>query len=536
MMRAAGAVLFALFVSGCAQVREISGGPKDEAGPSLVSASPVAGSLRFVGGRFALRFDERVQVKRPAGGLLVSPPLDPPPVIKLTGAREVEVSWSGPLRPGTTYSFALGEAIQDLTEGNPAAGLTYIFSTGDALDSLTIAGVVSNAYTLAPQEGVLVSAYAPEDSSAFTQGRPAFAARTDKEGRFVLRHLPDQVLRITALKDLNGNYRYDLPAEEIAFGSELIPPRAPSDSLARPLSLRLFQEASAQQRVISSSITDDRAWRIVLARPAERIAVRDLAREGGTLTWASEWGVMRDTVHIWPSDTTALGEGRYELSTEEGALDTLRYRPMRPMPFALNVHAVKSMATKGDSPMIRASRPIAQIDSRMVRLFADSSEITCSLKPDSSDSRSMTVQVDGPLPLSAQLVLLPKALRDIYGGTHDTLRIVLGASPASATGILRVTVVSEQEVGGPLILELLDARGIVVHKQVDVSPGERVSWERLEPGNHSLRLIEDANSNGRWDAGHWQEQRQPERVRLHGEAIQVRAGWDLGIDWRLKGD
>lgn len=138
MMRAAGAVLFALFVSGCAQVREISGGPKDEAGPSLVSASPVAGSLRFVGGRFALRFDERVQVKRPAGGLLVSPPLDPPPVIKLTGAREVEVSWSGPLRPGTTYSFALGEAIQDLTEGNPAAGLTYIFSTGDALDSLTM--------------------------------------------------------------------------------------------------------------------------------------------------------------------------------------------------------------------------------------------------------------------------------------------------------------------------------------------------------------------------------------------------------------
>ena len=94
----------------------------------------------------------------------------------------------------------------------------------------------------------------------------------------------------------------------------------------------------------------------------------------------------------------------------------------------------------------------------------------------------------------------------------------------------------EQEVGGQLSLELLDARGIVVHKQVDVSPGERVSWERLEPGNHSLRLIEDANSNGRWDAGHWQEQRQPERVRLHGEAIQVRAGWDLGIDWRLKGD
>lgn len=535
-MRGAGAVLFALLVSGCAQVREISGGPKDESGPRLVSASPASGSLRFAGGRFVLRFDERVQVKRPAAGLLVSPPLDPPPAIKLTGAREAEVSWSGALRPGTTYSFAVGEAIQDLTEGNPAVGLTYIFSTGDALDSLAITGAVSNAYTLAPQEGVLVSAYAPEDSSAFTQGRPAFAARTDKEGRFVLRHLPDQMLRITALKDLNGNYRYDLPAEEIAFRPEPISPHAPSDSLARLLSLRLFQETSAQQRVVSTSITDDRAWRIVLARPAERIAVRDLSREGGALNWASEWGVMRDTVHIWPSDTTALGEGRYELSTEDGPLDTLRYRPLRPMPFALTVHSVKSTVTMGASTMIRASRPIAEIDQRLVRLIADSTELACSLRPDSSDSRTFTVEVDGPLPSSAQLLLLPKALRDIYGGTHDTLRIVMGAAPASATGILRVTVASEPEVSGPLVLELLDARGIVVRKRIDVRPGERVSWERLEPGIHSLRLIEDANGNGRWDAGRWQEQRQPERVRLHGEAIQVRAGWDLGIDWKLKGD
>jgi hypothetical protein len=534
MMRAAGAVLFALFASGCAQVREISGGPKDESGPSLVSASPVAGSLRFVGDRFVLRFDERVQVKRPASGLLVSPPMDPPPVIKLAGAREVEVSWTGPLRPGTTYNFAVGEAIQDLTEGNPAAGLSYIFSTGDALDSLTIAGLVSNAFTLAPQEGVLVSAYAPEDSLAFTQGRPAFATRTDKQGRFELRHLPDQVLRITALKDLNGNYRYDLPAEEIAFGSELISPRAPGDSLARPMSLLLFQEASAQQRVLSSSITEDRAWRIVLARPAERIAVRDLAREGGMLTWAPEWGALRDTVHLWPSDTTALSEGRFELSTEHGALDTLRYRPLRPMPFALTVRAVKS--STGSSQWIRASRPIAQFDQRFVRLIADSADLVFTLKPDSSDSRSMRVQVEGQLPSSSQLLLLPKALRDIYGGTNDTLRIALGAVPASASGILRVTVTAEQEMRGMLVLELLDARGAVVRKQADMSLGERVSWERLEPGNHSLRLTEDANGNGRWDAGNWQEQRQPERLRLHGEAIQVRAGWDFGIDWRLKVD
>ena len=176
MRRAGLALLSALLCCGCAQVREISGGPKDEEGPILEEASPPSGTVRFAGDRFVMLFDERVQVNRPKGGLLVSPPMDPPPTISVSGAREVTVSWKNELRPNTTYSFAIGEAVQDLSERNPARGLTYALSTGDAVDSLSVTGTVTHAFSGAPVEDALVMAYDAQDTSSFTKGRPMFVS------------------------------------------------------------------------------------------------------------------------------------------------------------------------------------------------------------------------------------------------------------------------------------------------------------------------------------------------------------------------
>ena len=63
--------------------------------------------------------------------------------------------------------------------------------------------------------------------------------------------------------------------------------------------------------------------------------------------------------------------------------------------------------------------------------------------------------------------------------------------------------------------------------------GDPVKWERLAPGNHTLRLIADTNDSGAWDPGAWTERKQPEQVWHHGETINVRAAWDVVIDWKL---
>lgn len=532
MRRAELALIAAVLCCGCAQVREISGGAKDEEGPRPVEAIPPAGTVRFVGDRFVLRFDERVQVKRPKGGLLVSPPMDPPPTISVTGAREVTVSWRSELRPNTTYSFAVGEAIQDLAEGNPARGLTYALSTGDAMDSLYVAGAVTQAFTGSAVEDALVMAYDAEDTASFTKGRPLFVTRSGKDGRYTLTHLPQLSLQIVALKDLNSNYRFDLPAEEIAFASAVIMPAAPKDSLVGGTALHLFQEASATQRILGAEVLEDRAIRIALALPAEKLELRDVTRESGRLTWSGEWNNARDTVLLWPSDTTALSEGRYEARTEAITLDTLRYRAIRPMPFALKVKTHGTPST-GRSLRLRASRPLAELHSEAIKLGIDSVDLPFTATRDPDDARGLLIEAQGAIPPNAVLTLLPKALRDIYGGTHDTLRFAAGPEPESALGILRVTLATTDELG-PCILELLDEGGRVVRRAFDVKPGSRVDWARLDPGNHTMRLIVDTNGDGGWSPGRWSLRQQPEQVFHHAKLTNVRAGWDLGITWDLR--
>lgn len=531
-MRRLAILSVAALITGCAQVRDISGGDKDATGPVLLSSNPPNGSVRFSGDRFTLRFDERIQVERPRTGLLVSPPLDPPPTIQVSGGREVEVRLRAPLQPNTTYTFSIGEAVKDLTEGNRAVGLDYVFSTGETLDSLEVTGTVRHAFTGKPQEDVLVMLIPDSDTAAFTSGRPTFATRTSTGGAFGLRHLPAGRFRVVALRDLNGNYRFDLPAEEIAFIEQAVEPSMPRDSTARHWGLRLFQETSPVQRVMEAAVTEDRALRLVLAKPAERIRLRDVQREGGQLSWEAEWGNRRDSVLLWPSDTTAVDLGRYEVGTEEGILDTIRYRPLRPMPYNLSLQSIPVAERSSVEGLFRSSRPLARIDTSRIQIFSDSAAVPFEVSVDTFDTRLLQLATSLRPDQRANVVLLPKALHDIYGGSHDTLRFSLGGFDEKGTGILRVTLTGDSALTGPLMLELLDAQGQTV-RRASVVAGQAVTWDKLVPGNHTMRLIADANGNGRWDPGRWSTGLEPERVWLNSETVNVRAAWDLGITWKL---
>ena len=70
-------------------------------------------------------------------------------------------------------------------------------------------------------------------------------------------------------------------------------------------------------------------------------------------------------------------------------------------------------------------------------------------------------------------------------------------------------------------------------REAPANTANTVKWERLTPGNHTLRMIEDASGNGRWDTGNWSTGLQPEMVWHHREVLNVRAAWDLGITWKV---
>ncbi len=527
----AGALLLIALLAACAQVREITGGDKDEKGPLLKSAEPPNYSTRFTGDRIVLHFDERVQVERVRERLLISPPLDEIPTVRVVRANDVEIQLHAPLRANTTYTFSMGEVVKDLTEGNFAAGMDYVLSTGDALDSLQIAGMVTHAFKGEAQKDVLVMLYPANDTADFKQSRPTYATRTNAEGHFLLQHLREGSYRVRALRDQNANYRYDLPNEEIAFVERTVEAKL-IDSSYKQIELRLFQETSPVQSVREAIVEADGAWRIVFSRPAERIVLRDLDRTGGSLAWEPEWSTTRDTVLLWPSDTTALGDGRYMIETEEGTLDTLRYRAIKKMPFYTGLVAHMQEEAAGLVVHIEAQRPIASFDPARFVLEQDSTTVPFLLERDTVDRRHLVLRPELAPGANATLMILPKAVRDIYSGSNDTLKVGIGRAAEQRTGTLRVTLEMPDAPAGTLLIQLLDGQGHVV-REAPANTANTVKWERLTPGNHTLRMIEDASGNGRWDTGNWSTGLQPEMVWHHREVLNVRAAWDLGITWKV---
>lgn len=519
--------LLALLAAGCAQVAELSGGPKDEVPPRLVRSFPPQGSTNFSGDRILLEFDERVQLERVRDRLLVSPPLDKAPDVKLVNARTVAVELRAPLLPDRTYTLSIGEAIKDLTEGNQALGLDLVFATGAVLDSLSITGSVIDAFTGLPSKDALVLAYPMGGDSAFLNGRPGYTTRSNADGRYTLQHLRAEGYLVRALVDKNANYRYDLPSESIAF-LEAPVLASVADSLQAPVELQLFKEAALTQRIVDQRVKADGQWMVALALEAGTVVVQDLARTGGVLQWQPVWNSRRDTVELWPSDTTALAEGLYRMVVDGVAMDTLSYRPLQRMPFHTGL-SIEGDAEEG-AIRLRATRPIIRVDSSRFVLSIDSVDRAVPVALTSNDPRSLVVETALPSSSRATLIILPKAVRDQYEGTNDTIRIALQRRGEKELGTVRIRFAADSAERGVRLLHLLDGSGKVM-REARVEPGvDEVVWERLAPAACTLRVIADRNANGRWDPGSLQEARQPERVYTYDKPIQVRAAWDVRVD------
>ena len=204
------------------------------------------------------------------------------------------------------------------------------------------------------------------------------------------------------------------------------------------------------------------------------------------------------------------------------------------MAYHLGVRAVLRETEEAAIVDLRTTRPIAKVDGTRIRLEQDSMLVPFRVEHDGQDVRSVRLYPELPPGGAAELVLLPKALQDIYGGYNDSLVTGLGRAAEKSTGTMRVRLDERVPRNAPAIIQLLDMQGNTVRESV-LPLGERdVSWERLTPGNHTMRLILDVNGNGRWDTGDLDLGRQPEPVIPYPGTINIRAAWDLGLDLRIE--
>jgi len=56
------------------------------------------------------------------------------------------------------------------------------------------------------------------------------------------------------------------------------------------------------------------------------------------------------------------------------------------------------------------------------------------------------------------------------------------------------------------------------------------------PGMYRFRIIEDKNGNGKWDTGSYLSHEQAEKIIYYLQKINVRANWDVEMEWSVLPD
>lgn len=519
-------LIVSLLLYRCASISSVPGGARDEQPPQVVleKSTPNEQTL-FQKQPIELYFDEWVVLGNP-GQVVVSPPLSYPLDIKLRGKRlEIRFDEKEVLRENATYTLNFGEVVKDLNEGNAAQDLRFVFATGPVLDTLQLSGFVVDAFSGDPVEEALVTLYDNLSDTAFRTERPFYFAKTDASGRFQLFNLKADTFRLYALTDNNFNYYYDLPDESIAFyPSPLVLP----DSVLLPR-LRLFQEP-VPIRVFSDGLTDYGKLTVAFSRKPDSLDWQ-LTKGGDVQTTR-----YPDSLLFWlpNADTSTV----IYLFEKGQPLDTLNVgtiaQPEKAPPLELNafVPLPAKLPIHQNFPL-DFLRPIQRWDTSQFRLLQDSISIDLQIQPDSLDGRRLFISFSKTDTAEYQLRLLPGAVTDLFGQTHDTIQHKFGLQPATEFGNLSLTILN-LEPGKAYWLELMRTSADPVRTAAVQPAADSLSlqYKKLPPGQYTVRLTADENENRRWDPGNLDNRRQPEPIQRF-PLEQLRANWDLDatIEW-----
>ena len=576
-------LISALFISRCARVGAPPGGPKDEDPPKVKKSTPENYSVNFDKKTIKVEFDEYVLLKEVNQKLIVSPPLEDKPNVKLKG-KSMIIEIEEELHDSTTYTFNFNDAIVDNNESNPLADYQFVFSTGQVLDSLKYGGGIIDAFNLKVPEEVHVLMYDDLSDSVLYKKRPLYVSKADENGNFLIQNLKADTFQIFALQDANMNFLYE-PEEFVAFSDSLIflnpesqtefvmfdSTNVVSDSLnvipdsldamlkfsGEKLMLPLFQEEFKEQYVLNSSRTRKENILFVFNKPLSEDLEISLPEYSDKKDWfQQEKYTLGDSIGYWLTDTTLINQEsiqiafRYLVEFKPDSIkyvaDTIRFRFKKPakktrrrnvqpeqkqsLALLMNIGPWNSIDVNGPVT-ISALTPISHFDVEKVQFYSiqDSVETKVEISPfkDSTKINRLLFQYKWDEEYSYKLQFLPEAVTDIYGLTNDSIKVNFQPRKLEYYGNI---IMEMENIDKQLIIQLLTEKEVLIQQSL-VSGDTTLSYTYLPPKTYIIKAIWDKNSNRKWDTGNLIKRIQPEKVSYYLEEIKLRSNWDFKKNW-----
>lgn len=580
-------IIAAAVMYSCANIGNPSGGPIDKTPPIFMRSNPAPNSVNVKDRKIEIFFDEIVTLKDPSTKIIVSPAQTEMPRMSALG-RKVTVELVDSLLPNTTYTIDFSNSIQDNNEGNAIDNFAFAFSTGSVIDSMRVSGYVIDSRTLEPMQSVVVGLQSNLADSAFHKEKLQRVALTNDRGQFTIRNVSPGSYHIFALKDLDRDYKFGNPTEDIAFLDSIIVPsigtREAADTVYNDLNeidtimratrpayfpndilLSMFNEDRKSQYLANNLRVDSTRISLTFAAASDTLPslnivgrndVPDLwytlerSQTNDTLTYwirpphlVSADTLMVATTYLrtdtasnlsWGTDTLKFTFQRQKAkkkkkNEETDSLEQIRFMELHPLANGTQeVYAPLLLQT--GTPIERYSREAFHLQRKLQNdtIFYPAEIKSIALRDSTLNRRDLVLKVDWEPGAAYTLAVDSLAMTDIYGLQTKPLKVDFNVRKMEEYGniVFNITAVRDSA-----IVELLDGtEKIVLRAPVK---NHRAELLNLLPGKYYARLFIDRNGNGKYDTGNYDMHLQPEETVYYPGAINLKKNWDVEQTWDI---
>jgi hypothetical protein len=489
------------FVSACAEIIPLTGGKKDEFAPKPVSGKqlPEQGALHVNTQEFSVVFNEYFKLQDPNTTITMNPSVG-----KLTTTQKnksLTIRWEDSLAANTTYILQLNGTIRDINESNDSI-MRFVFSTGSTIDSLVLKGNTVQSFTNGVVGSVSVGLYEIGTNPYTTQ--PIYAARTDNKGSFDFSYLKDGTFDIFGFIDQNKNQEVD-KNEIIGFADHPISTR---DTL--PITLRMFQPIVSLEKL---QVKIEKPGIAVLS--GRTLDEKELRISGNSPTLLHRY--REDSIRVsLPIDET----GNYLFIYQNDTV--FRNLPLmdRTANFPIQNQSFSNNWKVGDTLLFGVNEHYIHYDSKKITILASTGE-----------QKEFDIREQ-----EHQLQVIPHNLTEPSFTIHFDAGAITGIENSNDSisfpfKTLTASDLSELSLDcstltGNWLIQVLDGEKVVA--ETSKPDGiNKVIFNRMIPGQYTIRCVEDVNKNGHWDTGSYPEKKQAEKVLRFALKQKLRANWDV---------
>ena len=513
----------------CARRGSPSGGPKDTLPPIMVIAKPVYRATNFRAKRIVLKFNEYIKFQNLNKELVISPPMKKMPIIDPVASptKKVFIKILDKLRPNTTYVLNFGNSLQDNNEGNKLPQFKYVFSTGKTIDSFAVRGIVTHAIKKTPVKNISVGLYPYDEKfqdSVVYKKQPLYVSNTLDSIAFDLNYLRAGKYKIIAINDKNGNNKYEPKREEIGFYQGIV--EVPKDTFIK---LKIFKEIPKFKMIRPLENMQGKIFFGYKGKWQKDTEIKVVSKTPKGFRGMFMHDKQKDTLVFWHNIKNKRVGRRKSLSfrVKTKDLDTVYkvlLRTTKKDSLMLKTSFNGRTMNPRDSFAILSNIPMIQADTNRISVFdKDTLEVPFQTIWN-KDKTALQIQFQRKIKNVYYVQFLPKAIKDFFGATNDTLKYQFRTLDPEKYGSIELDFKNIKKY--PVLVRLLGGGGAIVAKQIMRKP-QKIVFKDLSPGDYFVRIIFDTNKNGLWDTGDYLKQRQPERIINFLKNLKLRANWTL---------